>query len=95
MIGRVSSGDQRVPDPAAWVRVLVDVARLEAGEATSATLVAHVGSDAAARVLALQAQARAALSATVQAADDVDTLGAVVDAVEVEHEHGAAVERGL
>jgi hypothetical protein len=86
MIGRVSSGDQRVPDPAAWVRVLVDVARLEAGEATSASVVAHVGADAAARVLALQARARVALSATVQAVDDVDPGGELV-AVDAEHEH--------
>src|SRR5436190_19075818 len=32
MIGEVGSGRQRVRDPAAGVRVLVDVARLEAGE---------------------------------------------------------------
>jgi hypothetical protein len=95
MIGRVVSGDQRVPDPAAWLRALVDVARLEAGEATSATLVAHVGSDAAARVLALQARARSALSSTVLAADDVDPPAAVVEGEIVEHEHGAAAERGV
>jgi hypothetical protein len=90
MIGRVSSGDQRVPDPAAWLRVLVDVARLEAGEATSATLVAHVGSDAAARVMALQQQARAALSSTVQAADDPSPGGPAVGVEIVEHGHPVA-----
>jgi hypothetical protein len=95
MIGRVSSGDQRVPDPAAWVRVLVDVARLEAGEATSTSVVAHVGAGAAARVLDLQARARAALSATVQAADDVDSSAVVEEGEIVEHGPAAPVERGV
>ena len=36
-MGEVVAGRQKVRDPAAWVRVLVDVARLEAGEVTSAT----------------------------------------------------------
>jgi hypothetical protein len=46
------------------LRALVDIARLEAGEATSATLVAHVDASAvAARVGELQRRARAALVA--------------------------------
>lgn len=43
MIGRVQRGEQVVKDPAEWVRVLVDVARLESGEATSTSIVAHIG----------------------------------------------------
>lgn len=62
MIGRVARGEVKPRDPAEWVRVLVDVARLEGGQHTSAALVAHIGGDnAATRVDALQASARAAL----------------------------------
>ena len=68
-IGRVQRGEWKVRDPADWVRVLVDVARLEAGEATSAAIVAHVGRDAAG-VLALRDQARRALDAPALAAGD-------------------------
>lgn len=72
MIGRVTRGEQTVRDPDAWVRVLVDVARLEAGESTSNTIVAHVGARATDHVLALRDQARAALDASsaVQAVDE-------------------------
>lgn len=60
MIGRVHRGEQVVRDPAEWVRVLVDVARLEAGEPTSASVVAHLGASA---VHELRDRARAALGA--------------------------------
>jgi len=67
-IGRVQRGEWKVRDPADWVRVLVDVARLEASEATSASIVAHLGAD---QVRALRDQARAALgSSSESAADD-------------------------
>lgn len=95
MIGRVSSGEQRVPDPAAWLRALVDVARLEAGEATSASIVAHLGAGAAAEVVALRDRARAQLgagaSSSVLAADDPPSP--VVDAVEGEGRDGGSVPR--
>lgn len=82
-IGRVQRGEWSVRDPADWVRVLVDVARLEAGEATSASIVAHVGRDAAAGVMALRDQARAALdagsSSTAQAAADGVVASPVLD----------------
>lgn len=78
MIGRVSRGEVQVRDPADWVRVLVDIARLEAGEATSTSLVAHVS---AGRVLELRDQARRALdagpSAAAVAADDAGSSSAV------------------
>jgi hypothetical protein len=62
-IARVSRGEivLRGQDVADWVRVLVDVARLEAGQATSQAVVAHLGADAAARVRELREQARTAL----------------------------------
>lgn len=96
LIGRVTRGEQRVSDPAAWLRALVDVARLEAGEPTSASVVAHVGRDAVAAVVAAREEARRALvSPAAQAVGDAaelpDPVGLVldVDAVAVEHEHGA------
>lgn len=64
LIGRVVTG--RIPvrhasDAAALLTVLVDVARLEAGEPTSLAVVGHVsGSD---RVRELQRRARAAIEA--------------------------------
>jgi hypothetical protein len=69
-IGRVQRGEWKVRDPADWVRVLVDVARLEAGQPTSASIVAHVGREAAAGVLALREQARAALGESSAVAAD-------------------------
>lgn len=66
MLARIASGAVKVPgsDYPALLRVLVDIARIEAGEATSAALVAHVSSaDARARLAELQAQARAAIEA--------------------------------
>lgn len=62
-IGRVARGEVTPRDWTEWVRVMVDVARLEEGQHTSAALVAHLGSDdTAARVAALQTSARAALA---------------------------------
>jgi hypothetical protein len=79
MIGRVARGEQAVRDPADWVRVLVDVARLEAGEVTSASVVAHVGREAAAAVIALRDRARAQVevgpSSSALAADDAAPPG--------------------
>jgi hypothetical protein len=63
LIGRVSRGEipvRHAGDAAELVKVLVDVARLEAGESTSNAVVAHVTSDQLARVRALQEQARTA-----------------------------------
>jgi hypothetical protein len=82
MIGRVTRGEVTVRDPAEWVRVLVDVARIEEGQHTSAALVAHLSSeDTAARVAALQTSARAALervngSSATRAMGDTGELGA-------------------
>ena len=53
----IRNGDEA----ATLLRALVDVARIEAGEATSTAVVAHVGAGAAAEVLALRDQARRAL----------------------------------
>jgi hypothetical protein len=67
LIGRVARGEMKVRhagDVAELVRVLADVARLEAGQPTSASVVAHLSSeDAAERLTRLQASARAALAA--------------------------------
>ena len=60
-IGEVVAGRQKVRDPAQWVRVLVDVARLEAGEVTSATAHVDVTADDVRRALELRTAARAAL----------------------------------
>lgn len=62
MIGRVARGEQAVKDPAEWVRVLVDIARLESGDPTSTSIVAHLG---VAEVKALRDQARQTLALTV------------------------------
>jgi hypothetical protein len=64
LIGQIVAG--RIPvrngeEAATLLRALVDVARLESGESTSNTLVAHVGAGAAAEVRALRDQARAAI----------------------------------
>jgi uncharacterized protein (UPF0254 family) len=70
IMARMLSGEIRLrsADVAPTVRALVDILRLEAGEPTSAALVAHVSSaEVADRVAQLQAQARAAL--TMAAAD--------------------------
>jgi hypothetical protein len=55
------AGRQKVRDPAAWVRVLVDVARLEAGEVTSATASVTVTADDVRRAVELREVARRAL----------------------------------
>jgi hypothetical protein len=60
-IGEVVAGRQKVRDPAAWVRVLVDVARLEAGEVTSATASVTVTADDVRRAVELREVARRAL----------------------------------
>jgi len=89
LLARVAAGAIVVkgPDVAALLRVLVDIARLEAGEHTSAALVGHVStSDALARVATLREEARAALgsaavvvasAAAVAVADDPAGVGAV------------------
>jgi hypothetical protein len=77
-IGRVASGEvpiRNASEAAEWVRVLVDVARLESGEATSASIVAHIGP---AEVRSLRDEARKALalgdgSAVALAAAEDDT----------------------
>jgi hypothetical protein len=64
LLASVASGRIVVkgPDVAALLRVLVDVARLEAGEHTSAALVGHLSGGAALeRVAVLRQQAREAL----------------------------------
>ena len=60
-MSEVVAGRQRVPDPAAWVRALVDVARLEAGEVTSATAHVEVTADDVRRAVELRESARRAL----------------------------------
>lgn len=66
-IGRVARGEiplRNGSEAAEWVRVLVDIARLEAGEPTSAALVAHITADAtAARLAELKRQAAGELPA--------------------------------
>jgi hypothetical protein len=73
MIGQVVAGHVKVRDPAAWVRVLVDVARLEAGEVTSATAHLTIAGDDVARALELRDAARRAVG-----------LGAVVDVADAD-----------
>jgi len=73
LVGQIVAG--RIPvrngeEAAVLLRALVDVARLESGESTSNTLVAHVGAGAAAEVRALRDQARAALGQVVEVVDD-------------------------
>jgi hypothetical protein len=75
LIGRVSAGEvpvRHAGDAAELVRVLVDVARLEAGQATSQAVVAHLTAEATAQRFAeLQQRARAVLvSPAVLAAGD-------------------------
>ena len=78
------------PEAAELLRALVDVARLEAGQPTSASIVAHVGREAAAGVLALREQARAALGeSTAVAADSAGVLEAGDDCSDVD---GAGLE---
>lgn len=60
-IGEVVAGRQKVRDPAAWVRVLVDVARLEAGEVTSASASLVVTPGDLARAVELRDAARRAI----------------------------------
>jgi hypothetical protein len=69
-IGEVVSGRQKVRDPAAWVRVLVDVARLEAGEVTSATASVTVTAGDVSRALELRDAARLAIGTAMVVDDD-------------------------
>jgi len=65
-MARVLSGEvpiRHASDAAEWVRVLVDIARLEAGQPTSASIVAHVdGAAVTARLDEIRGQAIAALA---------------------------------
>jgi hypothetical protein len=78
LVGRVTRGEipvRHAGDAAELVRVLVDIARLEAGQPTSASVVAHLTSDAArARLAELRAMAgevlQPAVSSTAVAAED-------------------------
>lgn len=81
ILARIASGEIKVrgEDAAALLRAVHEIARLEAGQATSHALVGHVSqADSVARVVELQRQARAVLdagrvidvSAAVSAADD-------------------------
>ena len=84
LLAKVAAGVITVkgPDVAALLRVLVDVARLEAGEPTSQAVVAHIGtSQALERVAELRKQAREALGAVV-VADAIDASSAAAVAVE-------------
>lgn len=70
LLGQIVAG--RIPirngdEAATLLRALVDVARIEAGEATDTRVVAHVGADAMREVLALRDQARAALGKVTDA----------------------------
>lgn len=61
VMGRVARGDIKLRDPAAYLRVLFDIARAEEG--LPSAVVAHVSADAMARALALRDAARDALTA--------------------------------
>jgi hypothetical protein len=89
----------RGADVAPVLRALVDIARLEAGEPTSAALVAHVdAATVASRVGALQRQARAALAVVetvVDVGDDDDaslTAQAAGESLASDASSGAAVD---
>jgi hypothetical protein len=74
-MGRLLVGEIKLrgADVAPVLRALVDIARLESGEPTSAALVAHVdAATVASRVGELQRQARAAL-AIVNPIADIDS----------------------
>jgi hypothetical protein len=91
LIGRVSRGEipvRHAGDAAELVKVLVDVARLEAGESTSNAVVAHVTSEQLDRVRALQAQARTALASTALAVADVVEVEVVDAPTEVDEAVG-------
>lgn len=60
-IAEVVAGRMKVRDPAAWVRVLVDVARLEEGQVTSATANVQVLANDVDRARELQQMARQAI----------------------------------
>jgi hypothetical protein len=80
----------RGADVAPVLRALVDIARLEAGEPTSAALVAHVDAAAvASRVSELQRQARAALAVVVKSDPDDDSDIDVSLAAEAERDQQA------
>jgi hypothetical protein len=80
VMGKVVRGEIKVRDPATLIRVLVDIARAEEGLPTGpTTIVAHVGTDAVARAMALRDEARAALARVVdvdsaQTGTDTDAL---------------------
>ena len=73
IIGRVARGEitvRHAQDASELIRTLVDIARLEQGEPTSASVIAHVdASVVAARVAELQRSARAALAAVAVPSD--------------------------
>jgi hypothetical protein len=76
IIARVGRGEIKIrhaADAAELLKVLTDIARLEAGEPTSASLVAHVDAGTvAARVAELQAEARRTLAIVAPAPSDHD-----------------------
>src|SRR5262249_9586531 len=51
VIARVERGEMHPRDPAEWIRALADIARLEEGQPTSATVVAHLSGEALAEKL--------------------------------------------
>jgi hypothetical protein len=72
-MGRLLVGEIKLrgADVAPVLRALVDIARLESGEPTTAALVAHVdAATVASRVSELQRQARAALAIVETVVDD-------------------------
>ena len=77
IIGRVARGEitvRHAQDASELIRTLVDIARLEQGEPTSASVIAHVDASViAARVAELQRSARAALAAVAVPADPSPT----------------------
>jgi hypothetical protein len=80
IMGRLLVGEIKLrgADVAPVLRALVDIARLESGEPTSAALVAHVdAATIASRVTELQRQARAALAVVETVVDDDDADGVV------------------
>lgn len=88
LAGRVARGEIPVrngDEAATLVRTFVDIARLEAGQATSHSVHATISpADALARIEELQRAARQALSATATAADDVTPSAVELQPAEVE-----------
>ena len=95
LLARVAAGEVRarhVGDVAELLRVCVDVARLEAGEATSSSIVAHVGTREA--VAELRARARAIVASSVADVTVEDDQAGALEAGPAGLEQAGALEAG-